>query len=149
LQKIEALTARRSRDRRGASGGGTAGGGGGAEVQAVLAAPIDSASLLARCLGNTDLVSRLLKVFEPEIGGDLKRLEAAFDAGNGDDVANFAHAIKGSAANLSADALASLARELETAARQGEWQSRGELIERIRNEFRRCVEALPAVSATV
>jgi HPt (histidine-containing phosphotransfer) domain-containing protein len=114
-----------------------------------LEAPIDTAALLARCLGNTDLVSRLLKAFEPEIGKDLQRLEQAFRAGNGGEVADFAHAIKGSAANLSADALASLARELENAARHGEWQSRGELIEGIRNEFHRCLEALPALSATV
>jgi hypothetical protein len=127
LQKIEALTARRSDGGRCETDGGTTAEGGGAQVQASSAAPIDSASLLARCLGNTDLVLRLLAVFEPD----------------------FAHAIKGSAANLSADALANLARELEAAARQGQWQSRGELIRRIRSEFRRCVEALPALSATV
>ena len=149
LQKIEALTSRRFDGPKDEAGGSTTAKSDGAEVAGPSSAPIDTAALLARCLGNTDLVSRLLKAFEPEIGKDLQRLEQAFRAGNGGEVADFAHAIKGSAANLSADALASLARELENAARHGEWQSRGELIEGIRNEFHRCLEALPALSATV
>ena len=150
LQKIESLTASRAAGpRRVAGDAARADRHDSVQSQHALRPPIDSESLLARCLGSADLVSRLLAAFEPEIGKDLEGLEQAFQAGNGGGVADFAHAIKGSAANLSADALSELARELEHAARQGQWQTRGELIEKIRSEFGRCLQALPGLSANV
>jgi two-component system sensor histidine kinase/response regulator len=150
LQKIESLTAGRSDGPRpGAGAVARAELHDAVESQRRSAPPIDFESLKARCLGSAELVSRLLAVFEPEIGKDVQRLEEAFAAGNGGDIADLAHAIKGSAANLSADALADLARELEHAARQGQWRTRGKLIESIRDEFGRCLQALPGLSATV
>ncbi len=118
-------------------------------AEASLAAPIDMDALLGRCLGSTDLASRLLAAFEPEIGRDLEKLEQALAAENDGGIADYAHAIKGSASNLAADALAELARAMEQAARQGQWRSRGGLIQQIRQEFSRCVEALPDLRTTV
>jgi Amt family ammonium transporter len=148
LQKIESLTAPHVQATRSGSDGTPRNERRDDASQAPAPPPIDFDSLKARCLGSADLVSRLLAVFEPEIGKDIQRLEESFAGGHGAEVADFAHAIKGSAANLSADALAELARELEQAARQGQWQARGELIERIRDEFGRCLRALPSFAAT-
>ncbi|MEX2139394.1 MAG: response regulator [Pirellulales bacterium] len=149
LQKIESLTAGRSDGPHPGAGDVACAELDGAESKAKSAPPIDFESLQARCLGSAELVAKLLAVFEPEIGKDVQRLEAAFAAGQGGDIADFAHAIKGSAANLSADVLADLARELENAARRGQWRTRGKLVERIRDEFGRCLQTLPGLRVTV
>jgi signal transduction histidine kinase/CheY-like chemotaxis protein/HPt (histidine-containing phosphotransfer) domain-containing protein len=110
---------------------------------------IDGQTLLARCLGNVELMSRLLRSLEPEIGRDIARLEEAFSADDATRLVGAAHSIKGSAANLSADALSELAAEMEQHARRGEWQAHGELPRRIRAEFDRCLAALPSFNLGV
>jgi CheY-like chemotaxis protein/HPt (histidine-containing phosphotransfer) domain-containing protein len=111
--------------------------------------PIDATALLSRCLGSGELAARLLTAFESEIGKDLRRLEKAFAEEDSTSIADAAHAIKGSAANLAADALAAFARDLENAARQNQWRLRTDLVEQIRREYARCIAALPGLKTSV
>jgi HPt (histidine-containing phosphotransfer) domain-containing protein len=108
---------------------------------------IDSKSLLERCMGNVELMSRLLAAFEPEIGRDVQRLEEAIQAGDNPRIANIAHTLKGAAANLSAARLSDLAREIEQAARRNEPNNFDELLNEVRREFERCLGALPALNS--
>jgi CheY-like chemotaxis protein len=105
---------------------------------------IDSASLLERCMGNVELMSRLLAAFEPEIGREVQRLEEAIHSADNARIANIAHTLQGSAANLSAARLSALAREVEHRARRNESHNHGELLAELRREFGRCIAALPA-----
>jgi HPt (histidine-containing phosphotransfer) domain-containing protein len=110
--------------------------------------PIDRSALLARCMGNLDLMARLLDAFEPEIGKELKLLDAAVSACDREQITQVAHSLKGAAANLSAEALSDLARDLEQAARRNEPQCHSDLVNRIRQEFGRCVAAIPTLNVT-
>ena len=98
-------------------------------------------------MGNVELMSRLLAAFEPEIGRDVQRLEDAIQAGDIPRVANIAHTLKGSAANLSAERLSALARDIEQAARRNETHNYGELLNKLRGEFDRCVAFLPELNS--
>jgi Amt family ammonium transporter len=110
---------------------------------------IDSVSLLERCMGSVELMSRLLSVFEPEIGRELVRLDDAIKSGDNPRIANVAHTLKGSAANLSAARLSALASDVEYAARRNESHNHAGLLVELRREFDRCLAALPAVHSRV
>jgi HPt (histidine-containing phosphotransfer) domain-containing protein len=107
-------------------------------------AHIDTASLLERCMGNTELMARLLAAFEPEIGREIRQLEDAVESGDNPRIANAAHTLQGSAANLSAARLSALAREVEHSARRNEPDHHSELIDELRREFDLCVAGLSA-----
>ncbi len=143
LQKIESLTAERI-----PMLGSSAASSPAQDVEAVrpksdLNPPIDRCALLARCMGNIDLLARLLNAFEPEIGKELQLLDEAVAARDGARITEVAHSLKGAAANLSAEVLSDLARELENSSRRNEWQYHVDLVFRIREEFGRCIAALP------
>jgi CheY-like chemotaxis protein/HPt (histidine-containing phosphotransfer) domain-containing protein len=146
VQKIEAFTVERaSRNGRAPSASDVAGA---SEDRhgAMRAEPhIDSVSLLERCMGNADLMERLLAAFEPEIDRELVRLECAIKAGDNSRIANVAHSLKGSAANLSAARLSALAGDVEHAARRNESHNHDELLDELRREFGRCIAALPGL----
>jgi Amt family ammonium transporter len=145
LQKVEALIGATTQEQpQPAEPAPDAGirGAGGAEPER----PIDSVTLFERCLGNVELMSRLLGSFEREVGADVARLEAAFAASDEARIADVAHSLKGAAANLSANTLSELAEQLEHAARRGEWQDHSHAQAQVRAEFERCVAALPGLA---
>jgi Amt family ammonium transporter len=148
VQKIEAFTAGRARaNGRLAESGQVAGPSDDRRDRPSAEPHIDSASLLDRCMGNVELMSRLLAAFEPEIGRDVKRLHDAIQAGDIPRVANIAHTLKGSAANLSAGRLSDLASEVEHAARRNETHDYCELLNQVRREYECCLGALPALNS--
>lgn len=85
--------------------------------------PIDLEALQARCLGNLDLVDRVLAKFTTQVDADLDELEQAIGAGNADQAANLAHRIKGIAGSVEARDLyadAALAEEIALEKRLGD-----------------------------
>lgn len=77
--------------------------------------PIDLEALQARCLGNLDLVDRVLAKFTTQVDADLDDLEQAIKAGNAEQAAQLAHRIKGIAGSVEARDLyadAALAEEV-------------------------------------
>jgi len=77
--------------------------------------PIDLEALQARCLGNLDLVDRVLAKFTTQVDADLDDLERAIKAGNAEQAAHLAHRIKGIAGSVEARDLyadAALAEEV-------------------------------------
>ena len=95
----------------------------------------DFDSLLARCMGNREFVGRILHKFEAKGRNDLKALEQAVQAGDAEVIAFAAHAIKGAAANLSANFLREAAGEMELTARSGDISAAAGQLERVRREF--------------
>ncbi len=74
---------------------------------------------VARVVNNRGLYAKLLGRFADSLGDAPEKLEAALAAGNLDDAQMQAHTIKGTAANLGAEALAETGRILETALKDG------------------------------
>jgi len=85
--------------------------------------PIDLEALQARCLGNLDLVDRVLAKFTTQVDSDLDDLERAIEAGNAEQAAQLAHRIKGIAGSVEARDLyadAALAEEVALERRLGD-----------------------------
>jgi PAS domain S-box-containing protein len=87
-------------------------------------------------LGNRDLVLNLLTRFLPRTRETLQSLVYALDLGDLETVASAAHAIKGSALNLTAKALGGTAGELERAAREGQTEECSRLGEKLSQDFK-------------
>jgi len=85
--------------------------------------PIDLEALQARCLGNLDLVDRVLAKFTTQVDADLDDLERAIEAGNAEQAAHLAHRIKGIAGSVEARDLyadAALSEEVALEKRLGD-----------------------------
>jgi CheY-like chemotaxis protein/HPt (histidine-containing phosphotransfer) domain-containing protein len=74
---------------------------------------IDIAELRTRCDGDEGMMSRLIQLFHQKSGRTWNELLASYEAGDASGTAKLAHSLKGSAANLSATKVSSLAAKLE------------------------------------
>jgi HPt (histidine-containing phosphotransfer) domain-containing protein len=111
------------------------------------------ASLLRRCLGNQELVNRIIGNFADQLPLSAQELESAVRQNRLSDAAAQAHALKGMAANLSADRLQKVVGDLEMTCAAGDRLLAVSDIARVRRETQRCLEflasgALVTVEAT-
>ncbi len=98
--------------------------------------------LLQRCMGNQDLMERLLQRFIPQLQGSVDVLRELQEGGEWGPIAQQAHKLKGMASNLSAKRLADLARELEALAREKQAGEVSTLIDEIECEAAQCLISL-------
>ena len=80
---------------------------------------LDVRGLCDRCMGNLDLVQRVLDKFESRLPEELAELERMLELEDDAKVALVAHRIKGSSSNVSADGLRRAAAEIEEMSRAG------------------------------
>ena len=73
--------------------------------------------LCERCLGNLDLVQRVLGKFEQRLPEELAELERVLELGDAAKAALVAHRIKGAASNVLASGLQKAAAEIEDLSR--------------------------------
>jgi HPt (histidine-containing phosphotransfer) domain-containing protein len=99
--------------------------------------------LLERCLGDRGFCAVLVGKFVARAGELSAALEQAARTGDTTELARQAHAIKGMAANLSADSLQTWAAALERALRVGNTANVRPLVSRVRTEIQRCLDAVP------
>jgi signal transduction histidine kinase/CheY-like chemotaxis protein/HPt (histidine-containing phosphotransfer) domain-containing protein len=92
-------------------------------------APLDLAELRARCMGNEELVARVLAAFQENLPKQLAQLEGDSSGVDRAALGRVAHAIKGVAATLAAHGLQGAAASLDGAAVEG--QSADELAARV------------------
>jgi HPt (histidine-containing phosphotransfer) domain-containing protein len=104
--------------------------------------PLDSDELLARCLGNADLVERVLTRFRQSIDHELEALERSVEATDTGDIARRAHRIKGTSLTVAAHRLNEHAQRLETLAITQRLDGIHSCIEDIRQEFTRLDELI-------
>jgi HPt (histidine-containing phosphotransfer) domain-containing protein len=97
-------------------------------------------ALLHRCMGNIDLVQRVLEKFQQRVPEELAEIEKEMLAGNIEQVARTAHRLKGSAATVSAEGLATAAAEIEDAGRQGRAADIPACIGRLRAEWKKLAD---------
>ncbi|HEX8914554.1 MAG TPA: response regulator [Humisphaera sp.] len=107
-----------------------------------VADAIDYQDLLARCDGDKGMMGRLAGKFHSKSGQLWCDLEACFRAGDAEGTAKLAHALKGTAANLSAGPVARLAGQLEDLARTAELAAGREIVQQLGRQIEMCRTAL-------
>ncbi len=75
--------------------------------------PVDVERALARAAGSKDFLEEMLQHFVSSIPDQIKDLEETLKDADPEKLAKQAHSLKGSASTLGADAIASLARDIE------------------------------------
>jgi HPt (histidine-containing phosphotransfer) domain-containing protein len=103
---------------------------------------LDLEDLKARCLGNMDLVERVLTKFADQLDRDLVDLDGAIRVGDSQAAAQLAHRIKGIAASVAARSLFDHASTTEERALENEITTLPEQLHRLRNDQTKLVESL-------
>jgi len=106
--------------------------------------PFDMPSALKRCMDNQAFLDRLLVKFAEKLQHDMQELRQHLTDANPQKIAFVAHAIKGSAANLSAEGLRQAASELEQAGKQGDFTRIALLADALDGQAKRCIDYLSA-----
>jgi HPt (histidine-containing phosphotransfer) domain-containing protein len=112
-----------------------------------LAPAIETATLdrLRRLQGDTrDLTLKLSEVFVQDTTRRMQDLQDAIHGMDAIAVARIAHAIRGSAANMGAQPMVHICRNLETRAETADLSSAPELLNELQREFARARDALAA-----
>lgn len=111
---------------------------------------IDITSLLGRCLGNIDLIVRVLSSFRNAGRADFERLQHAVQRLDFDTVVEVAHRFKGAAGNVSAPGLRRIAMSMERLGRDRNGMALELALTQLRSEwdeFVRCADTvMPAAS---
>lgn len=115
-------------------------------TQAVAEVPVvDLEALKRRCLGNLDLVTRVLKKFSTQLDSDLAELARALTGSDAQAFAMVAHRIKGMSANVEARDLYQQAATAEQCALDQAVSELPSCLERMRQERGRIAESLVGV----
>jgi CheY-like chemotaxis protein/HPt (histidine-containing phosphotransfer) domain-containing protein len=102
----------------------------------------DRTQLLERALGDEELVRHIMERFREDMPRQAELLQQALETGDEDAVVMHAHSIKGSAANVSAEALSKIAGEIEMAGRRGDLQAVSSRMDTLRNRFETLQKAI-------
>jgi len=97
-------------------------------------AALDFSALLRRCLGNEPLACRIVHTFSDRLQDDVNKLEQAMGCRDMLEMAALAHRIKGTAANVSADKIRSLADSMEQQARNRDLDKLRHSLDQFRDE---------------
>ncbi|HWE01408.1 MAG TPA: response regulator [Tepidisphaeraceae bacterium] len=103
---------------------------------------VNFAELLARCDGDQAMMARLVQLFENKSRQTWDGLLASYRSGDAAGTARLAHALKGSAANLSAVKVCGLAARLEELGRSSDLSAAESVVRQLEVELNRCREAL-------
>ncbi|HZK82035.1 MAG TPA: response regulator, partial [Humisphaera sp.] len=109
-------------------------------------ASVNFTDLLARCDGDSAMMGRLIQIFQNKSRQTWDGLLASYQSGDAAGTARLAHALKGSAANLSAIKVSSLAARLEELGRSADLNAAESVVRELGAELQRCREALSTVS---
>jgi HPt (histidine-containing phosphotransfer) domain-containing protein len=107
---------------------------------------IDVQGLYDRCMGNLDLMERVLKKFEQRLPDELDELERVLELKDPTMIAQVAHRIKGSTSNVSAGGLQRAAEEIEDLGRAGCVADKA-CLANLREEWRRFIDRRAAIRA--
>jgi CheY-like chemotaxis protein/HPt (histidine-containing phosphotransfer) domain-containing protein len=110
---------------------------------AISGPPIDAESLLRRCRGKGSLAQRLLAQFDQQLAGQVETLRESLRRSDRDALTRLAHAIKGSAANMSARGLSDAASELERLGAAADFDAAAACLDRLADHARRCGDFIP------
>jgi two-component system, sensor histidine kinase and response regulator len=103
-------------------------------------------ALKRRCLGNVELVARVLKKFANQLDSDLAELAKALAGGDAEAFAMVAHRIKGMSANVEARDLSRHAAAAEQCALDHDLSELPLCLDRMRQERARIAKSLQRVN---
>lgn len=103
----------------------------------------DIHGLLHRCPGGPNVVSRILHHFGEDAERLLSEISSAREAEDPLMISELAHALKGAAGNLTAEAVAKAALDLEIGAKSGQRDLLDEMIQSLRASVDEAVAAFP------
>jgi HPt (histidine-containing phosphotransfer) domain-containing protein len=106
---------------------------------------MDLESLKGRCLGNLDLVERVIQKFASQLDHDLEELERALLAQDADTLASVAHRVKGMSANVEAWPLHTSAVKVERCALQRQFAELKDQLASLREERERLASGIPSL----
>ena len=104
------------------------------------ALPMDMARALAEFDNDSEFLDQVLAEFLEVVDGQLGKIRTAIDTADFDTIVTETHAIKGGAANLTADALSNAAFTLETLGKDKKAAHLNESLERLTTAFHALVE---------
>ena len=107
--------------------------------------PIDTRALLNRCMGSVEFMESLLSELESTGLHHVSEIERNFGLKEPTETANAAHALKGAAGILSAEAVRQLASDIEQCGRSGSLDGIEAAIADLRLEMDRCLKYIPIV----
>ncbi|WP_425516898.1 Hpt domain-containing response regulator [Skermania piniformis] len=90
---------------------------------------VDLVAALERLGGRQELLARLVDSFVQDFGSTPDRMVEQYALGHAAEVAGFAHAVRGAASYLHADALCAIASELEDTVRRSGLETTGALVD--------------------
>lgn len=93
-----------------------------------------------RCMGNLNLVHRVLSKFQKRLPEELAEMNKALERGDMGRIAHIAHRVKGTSASVSAKGLALAAAEIEDLSRAGRATDIPARIEHFRDEWEKCLD---------
>jgi HPt (histidine-containing phosphotransfer) domain-containing protein len=112
-----------------------------AESSLSLSPPLSADDLLRRCEGDRPFAARLLDKFRRRLPDDVRELEQAAAAGDGESVRRLAHRLKGCAGNVGATAIRQRAGLLEAADLSAAGSSDSDLAA-LRQDVAACLDAV-------
>jgi len=102
--------------------------------------PFDLPAALKRCMNNQAFLDRLLAKFIVKLEQDVAEIQRHIQDANPQKIAFVAHAIKGSAANLSAEAVRQVALAMEEAGKKNDFTNIPTLMQALIEQADRCRE---------
>ena len=105
--------------------------------QQTAGTPIDLPKALEEFLGQKEVLNEILVSFQTKVQEQISLIEQALNTEDAETVRKEAHAIKGGAANLTADPLAAVALELENIGKSGRLEKGASTLHALENELNR------------
>lgn len=97
--------------------------------------PVDFKKMLEEFQGDEDFLVEIIEDFISDVGTQISSIEEAIAENDAEKIRKEAHAIKGGALNISADALSSVAYELEMTGRSGSLDRCPDLFKNLKDEL--------------
>jgi HPt (histidine-containing phosphotransfer) domain-containing protein len=110
---------------------------------------LDVWALCDRCMGNLQLVQRVLDKFETRLPGELAELERVLENDDAAKIALVAHRIKGNSSNVSATGLRHAAAEIEDLSRAGRVADARAHLDGLQDQWRRYVDNRDELHASI
>jgi len=108
--------------------------------ESIANAPIDWSELTARCGNSEEMTRQLLDVFRTQLPDQVSQLSAHVDQGDFEAAAQVAHAIKGSAGNMAAGGVATVAASLENHFRTQTPSDQNHSVESLTTQMTACLD---------
>jgi HPt (histidine-containing phosphotransfer) domain-containing protein len=110
---------------------------------------VDIMALLGRCLGNFELIVRVLARFRKTGGADLEQMRCAIERSDFAAVVEISHRFKGAAGNISAASLHRIAAAIEQLSREQNAQDLPALLSQLADEWDKFLRYADAFAPTV